>query len=315
MLRNSSRLSWQKQVARPKGLTAADIRERAPTDPTLVCPIDNKLFRDAVKTPCCGTQYCEECIQTNLLERDFICPNCGKKVASLDKLIVDKPLRTKVTDYIEKMLEESRRDEEVTTGVQVMNWLFKECYQTDVAQSSGDNLNGEQDLYSDQQPGANMDMSQMLVESIPQIQAQIQQISVMLQNPSLPNQVRQATEMQYHQLQIQLQQAQTLSAALAVATSFHQQQQQQQQQQQLQQQTQNMGGGGPIYAPPGFQNPDPRAWANNQTPFQQSGSTVQDSAYQRAPVNNRRRIVKRERPSDFLEVGGENEAKAPRYWE
>lgn len=103
------RASWQKQVSsRPKGLTAAEVREKPPTDPLLACPIDNKLFRDAVKTPCCGQSYCEECIQTHLLERDFVCPNCSKKVASLDKVIADKPMRTKVVEYIEKAIEESR---------------------------------------------------------------------------------------------------------------------------------------------------------------------------------------------------------------
>jgi protein MPE1 len=76
----------------------------------LACPIDNKLFRDAVKTPCCGTLYCEECIQTHLLERDFVCPHCSKKIASLDKLLVDKPARTKVTDYIEKAVEDSKKE-------------------------------------------------------------------------------------------------------------------------------------------------------------------------------------------------------------
>ena len=103
--------SWQKQVAKHKpGLTEADIRERTPSDSSLACPIDNKLFRDAVKTPCCGTLYCEECVQTHLLERDFICPKCGAKIASLDKLIMDKPMRTKVADYIDKEIEKSRHE-------------------------------------------------------------------------------------------------------------------------------------------------------------------------------------------------------------
>jgi len=97
-------------VSRSKGLTAAEVREKAPSDPSLACPIDNKLFRDAVKTPCCSKAYCEECIQTHLLEKDFICPSCGKKIQSLDKLIMDKPSRTKVSDYIEKAIEESRKD-------------------------------------------------------------------------------------------------------------------------------------------------------------------------------------------------------------
>ena len=105
-----ARASWQKQVSRPRGLTAAEVREKVPSDPLLTCPIDNKLFRDAVKTPCCGTLYCEECVQTHLLERDFICPNCSKKMASLDKLLVDKPTRTLVTDYIEKAIEESKKE-------------------------------------------------------------------------------------------------------------------------------------------------------------------------------------------------------------
>lgn len=104
--------AWQKQVTRAKGLTAAEVRERTPTDPSLVCPIDNKLFRDAVKTPCCGTQYCEECIQTHLLERDFLCPSCGKKIASLDRVLMDKPTRTKVLDYIDKVIEESKKEGE-----------------------------------------------------------------------------------------------------------------------------------------------------------------------------------------------------------
>ncbi|KAF5383655.1 hypothetical protein D9615_003664 [Tricholomella constricta] len=283
--------SWQKQVSRVKALTAADVRERTPTDASLACPIDNKLFRDAVKTPCCGTLYCEECIQTHLLERDFICPNCAKKVASLDKLVVDKPTRTKVADYIEKAIEDSKKEgeEEVPS---------KEA--TPGATNANEQPNQEgHDYYSDQQPDLNMDMSpQMIVDSIPQLQAQISQISLMLQNPSLPNQVRQATEMQHQQLQIQLQQAQTIATALAAASSFQQQQQQ----------VQN-GGGGMGYGIQGYQQ---NSWANQ---FLNQQSVGQDSAYQRLPVNNRRRNLKRDRPSDFLEVGGESDSKIPRYWE
>lgn len=103
-------------MTRAKGLTAAEVRERTPTDPSLVCPIDSKLFRDAVKTPCCGTHYCEECIQTHLLERDFLCPNCGKKIASLDKVVLDKPMRTKVLEYIDKTVEESKKEAEEENG-------------------------------------------------------------------------------------------------------------------------------------------------------------------------------------------------------
>lgn len=274
--------SWHKQVSRTKALTAADVCERVPTDASLVCPIDNKLFRDAVKTPCCGTIYCEECIQTHLLERDFICPNCAKKIASLDELFADKPMRTKITDYIEKAIEKSKTEVEEETGPTT----------DDSAQQEEPNL--EQDFYSDQQPGADVNMQEMLVNSIPQLQAQISQISVMLQNSSLPMQVRATTEMQYQQLQMQLQQAQTFSAALASL----------QQQQQMQQQVQNANGA--AY------NNMAAAWSN---PFVNQQPAGQESAYQRLPVNNRRRNVKRERPSDFLEVGGESDNKVARYWE
>ena len=46
-----------------------------------------------------------------MLERDFICPSCGKKIPSLDKLLVDKPARTRVWDYIERTIEESKKGE------------------------------------------------------------------------------------------------------------------------------------------------------------------------------------------------------------
>ena len=145
-------------------------------------------------------------------------------------------------------------------------------------------------------------MSQMVVDSIPQLQAQISQISLMLQNPSLPNQVRRTTEIQHQQLQIQLQQAQTVAAALSAASSFQQQQIQQQQQMQQNQNAQFKSN---------WQQQ--QQWNNQLAASQQTAG--QDSAYQRLPVNNRKRPMKRERPSDFLEVGGEGESKVPRFWE
>jgi protein MPE1 len=106
------RASWQRHTIKSKGLSEAEVRERPSKDPSIVCPIDNRIFRDAVKTPCCGTSYCEDCIQTHLLEKDFICPNCASKVASLDKLVIDKPMRRKVVDYINKEIEAGQREEE-----------------------------------------------------------------------------------------------------------------------------------------------------------------------------------------------------------
>jgi len=287
--------SWQKQVTRHKGLTEADIRERTPSDPSLACPIDNKLFRDAVKTPCCGTLYCEECIQTHLLERDFICPNCGKKISSLNKLIVDKPMRTKIADHIDKEIEKSRQEVEEEAKPKQANGTAEASSSDKQKQpaSAADLAAFDQEYYSEQQPGGDIgDMSQMIADTIPHIQAQISQIQIMLNNPSLPPQVRQQTQLKHQQLQLELQQAQV---AAAMAANF-------------QQSAASMS----FNNTQGYQQ-DFRQWTN---PFPNQQPAGQDSAYQRLPLNNRRRNLKRERPSDFLEIAGsESEAKMPRYWE
>lgn len=65
-----------------------------------------------MKTPCCGKVYCEECLHSHLLENNFICPNCSKRISSVDKLLIDKPMRTRVGDYIDKIIKETREAEE-----------------------------------------------------------------------------------------------------------------------------------------------------------------------------------------------------------
>lgn len=91
-------------MARTKQVFRAE--ERVPTDSSLTCPIPKKLFRDIVKiSPCCGILYCKKCVQTHLLERNFICHNYSKKTSSRDRLLVDKPTRIIISDYnyIEKV--------------------------------------------------------------------------------------------------------------------------------------------------------------------------------------------------------------------
>ena len=51
-------------------------------------------------------------MQTHLLERDFLCPNCARKIPSLDKLIVDKPMRARVHEYVDSEIERSRQEAE-----------------------------------------------------------------------------------------------------------------------------------------------------------------------------------------------------------
>ncbi|KAF9784897.1 DWNN domain-containing protein [Thelephora terrestris] len=290
--------AWQKQVSRPKGFTEADIRERKPTDPSLTCPIDNRLFRDAVKTPCCEKAYCEDCIQTHLLENDFSCPNCQKRITSLDKLIVNKPLRTRVGDYIDRAMEESRKEAEAlgSAGTPTQSTSTPEAEQgpsTKVEEDDGD-LEYQAD---------SIDIARILNEGIPQLQAQIAQLSKMLQNPSLPPQARHPTEYQLNQLQGQLTQAQAVTAFAAAASTLQQQAQQQQAQQQQQQQIQQQ------------QQQQAQAQQQQQMAMAMANGMGMDSAYQRLPVNNRRKNLKRDRPSDFLEVGGGNDPKVARYWE
>lgn len=141
----------------------------------------------------------------------------------------------------------------------------------------------------------------MLVDQIPQLQAQISQISQALQNPNLPQQVRRQTEMQHQQLQIQLQQAQAISNALAVASFQHQHQQHA-----VAAQT-SAGMGFPAMG--GY--PQQMGWNQYGAQAQQG----HDSAYQRLPINNRRRNLKRDRPSDFFDANNQDGSKVPRFWE
>jgi len=286
--------SWQRQTTKSKSLSETEVRERPSKDPTIVCSIDNKIFRDAVKTPCCGTAYCEDCIQTHLLEKDFICPNCASKVASLDKLAIDKPTRMKVADYISREIEASQKEEDTGDSTPVGS----------VSQTPApDDL--QAGLYAQEDVPADLAMSQMIVDNIPQLQAQIQQISLMLQNSgALPAHVRQQTEMQRQHLQMQLAQAQTIGAALAAAQSA------------------STIGAADMMMPMGMMPMMNQGFNVQQMQIPQQQAQQQpgnaDSAYQRQPVNNRRRNIKRERPSDFLEVSGpdaEKDSKVARYWE
>lgn len=84
------------------------MRESAPSDESLTCPICTRLFVQAVKTPERGTTFCEECIQTHLLEHDFVAPDGEERIGSLDRLEDDWEARAKVEAYIGKEIERRR---------------------------------------------------------------------------------------------------------------------------------------------------------------------------------------------------------------
>lgn len=89
-------------------LTSNDIQNAPPTDPDLTCPLCNRLLRDAVKTPCCSTSYCEECIHNYLSENDFVCPECESKIKSLKNLVKDEDRRERAKKYLEDTLKASK---------------------------------------------------------------------------------------------------------------------------------------------------------------------------------------------------------------
>ena len=83
-----------------------------PTDPDLQCPIDSKLLRNAVKTTCCNTSYCEDCINTYLNSHSSVCPNCETKLKNPAKqLIPDEDRRVRIKEYVEEMVRASKGDE------------------------------------------------------------------------------------------------------------------------------------------------------------------------------------------------------------
>ncbi|KAL7005028.1 Protein mpe1 [Cystobasidiomycetes sp. EMM_F5] len=100
--------SWEKHRAVVANLTENDIQNMAPTDPDLTCPLCNRLLRDAVKTPCCSTSYCEECIHNYLSENDFVCPQCESKIKSLKNLVRDEDRRARAKQYLEDTLKASK---------------------------------------------------------------------------------------------------------------------------------------------------------------------------------------------------------------
>lgn len=80
----------------------------------LECPIDQRLFVEPTRTPCCQTVYCHECITNSLLENDLRCPSCSTENILIDDLKVDDDLMKKVRVY-----EEEQQTHPATNGENV----------------------------------------------------------------------------------------------------------------------------------------------------------------------------------------------------
>lgn len=74
----------------------------------LECSIDQKMFVDPVKTPCCGKTYCQTCIENALIDSDFVCPNCQEQCL-LEDLKPDDETVEKVKAFSEEMKAERQK--------------------------------------------------------------------------------------------------------------------------------------------------------------------------------------------------------------
>ncbi|CCJ28325.1 unnamed protein product, partial [Pneumocystis jirovecii] len=92
--------SWESYKSKTKILTTSSIYSFKPDDSTLECNLCHKLMKNPSKIPCCPEEYCEECIQTALLESDFICPKCGTKDTLLDTIQINNDRKKEIKEYI-----------------------------------------------------------------------------------------------------------------------------------------------------------------------------------------------------------------------
>ena len=87
-----AKISAAAQEAAARGSKA--LREKG-----LECPIDNRLFVDPTKTPCCQTTCCKECITNSLLENDLTCPSCSTENILIDDLYPDGETAARIRLY------------------------------------------------------------------------------------------------------------------------------------------------------------------------------------------------------------------------
>ncbi|KAI1200335.1 DWNN domain-containing protein [Nemania serpens] len=85
--------SWEQFQAKTKSSAAAQkaasAEDKELEEKGLLCSIDNRMFIDPMKTPCCEKTYCNDCITNALIESDFICPGCQTEGVLIDDLKPD----------------------------------------------------------------------------------------------------------------------------------------------------------------------------------------------------------------------------------
>ncbi|GAK62350.1 zinc knuckle domain-containing protein [Moesziomyces antarcticus] len=324
--------SWRRNRVRTKPLTQSDVYQSPPTDTTLACPLCSKLLREAVVTPCCKTKYCEECIQTHLLEHEFMCAECDKRIADLEQLKPDEETRKKVKEYIRETIEQSEREleEEARRDGQgdAGDGVDKSESKGDTSDAARQQTSSPGGRHDDKDEQAHRSASQNEQELSygdagsagqgapggvvfnPQM---VQQIMMMMQNPQLPPPMRMQLQMQLQMQQFAFMQQMQQAGAGSQATPM-------QMPQMPQMPMGQMGQGGQMGSMRmgAMSNAGAPTWGQQHGAHGNRGAPADDnSAYMRNPVNQARTrttATKRDRPTDFLEVGsnGNESSKSAR---
>lgn len=106
--------TWELYSEKLKETSAAEKRAEASGSYELQarglkCPIDQRMFVEPMKTPCCGKTYCNDCISNALIESDFVCPSCATTGVLLDNLTPDDDMGTRLKSYEEEKIIEQKQ--------------------------------------------------------------------------------------------------------------------------------------------------------------------------------------------------------------
>ncbi|OTA70358.1 DWNN-domain-containing protein [Hypoxylon sp. EC38] len=98
--------SWAQYQAKTKSSAAAQkaasAGDKELEEKGLLCPLDKRMFIEPMKTPCCETTYCNDCITNALIESDFVCPGCQTDGVLIDDLKADDETSTKIQEYLKE---------------------------------------------------------------------------------------------------------------------------------------------------------------------------------------------------------------------
>jgi protein MPE1 len=102
VIHEPDKAAWEQYQSKAKATaqkSAAEVDKEA-QELGLACSIDNRMFIDPMKTPCCQKTYCNDCITNALIESDFVCPGCQQEGVLIDDLKPDDEATDKIKKYL-----------------------------------------------------------------------------------------------------------------------------------------------------------------------------------------------------------------------